>query len=174
MNRAEIKMRQVRELSNILALITVLLLGRLIGDNGVTYVIVAMEVYGLMWSVAGKNISDTLGKQLRGRRNKGQQKNAAQMRRSALIFQLIAGAAGSLLLFLLAETIAGGIFKVQYSTLLIKVLSPMVLLRSVSSVLLGYFQGEGSEFPTMVSDVLRRILILGFGILFSQILSGNT
>ncbi len=172
MNRAEIKIRQVRELSNILALITVLLLGRLIGDNGVTYVIVAMEVYGLMWSVAGKNISDTLGKQLRGRRNKGQQKNAAQMRRSALIFQLIAGAAGSLLLFLLAETIAGGIFKVQYSTLLIKVLSPMVLLRSVSSVLLGYFQGEGSEFPTMVSDVLRRILILGFGILFSQILSG--
>ncbi len=57
MNRAEIKMRQVRELSNILALITVLLLGRLIGDNGVTYVIVAIEVYGLMWSVAGKNIS---------------------------------------------------------------------------------------------------------------------
>ncbi len=172
MNRAEIKMRQVREISNILALITVLLFGRLIGDNGVTYVIVAMEVCGFIWSVVGGNLSDTLGKLLRGRKNKGQYKNVVQMRRGAMIFHLILGVAGSVILFLLAETIAGRIFKVQYSTLIIKVLSPMVLLRSASSVLLGYFQGEGSEFPTMVSGIVRQIFILGFGILFSQLCGG--
>ena len=170
MNHAEIKRRQVREISNILALITVLLLGRLIGDNGVTYVIVAMEIYGFLWSAVGGNLSDTLGKLLRGRKNKGQYKNVVQMRRGAMIFHLISGLAGSFILLFLAQTIAGGIFKVQYSTLIVKVLSPIVLFKSASSILLGYFQGEGSEFPTMVSDIMRRIFIFGFGILFSKIL----
>ncbi len=172
MNRVETKRRQVGVFSKILALITLLLLGRWIGDNGVTYVIVAVEVCALFGSVFCGNVSDILGKILRSRRNKGQYKGMIQMRRSAMIFHVVAGILGSVLLFLLSDAIAEGIFKVHYSSLIIKVLSPMVLLRSVSAVFLGYFQGEGSEFPTMISEILRRLFTLGFGILFSQIL-GN-
>ena len=170
MNRVETKRRQFGEFSNILALVTILLLGRWIGDNGVTYVIVAVEAYVFFLNIFCGNVSDTLGRILRSRRNKGQYKGMVQMRRSAMIFHMVVGILGSVLLFLLSDAMAEGIFKVHYSSLIIKVLSPMVFLRSVSAVFLGCFQGEGSEFPTMISEILRRVFILGFGILFSQIL----
>lgn len=170
MNRAEAKRRQVEEISNILALGTILLFGSFIGDNGITYVIVALEVCALVWSVVAGGLSDVLGKVLRSRKSKGQNKNTAQIRRSALIIQMLLGGLGSALLFFLAGAIAQGIFRVHYSVLILKVLAPMIFLRSVSAVFLGFFQGEGSEFPTMISGLARQVFYIGFGILFSKLL----
>lgn len=167
MNRAEVKRRQAGELSNILTLITVLAIGNLIGENGITYIAAAVEVYMLLWEVVGGSLSDTLGKLLRSRRNKGQYKNAEKMRRNAMIFQAGLGLAGSLILLAFAQVIAGKVFGLRYSALIIMVLSPVVLLRSISSVLLGYFQGAGTELPGAASGILRQILILCFGIMFA-------
>jgi len=172
MNRAEAKRRQAGEAAGILALAAVLMAGRLTGENGAAYVIAAVEIYALLWSIVGGGVSDTLGRLLRSRRNKGQYKNVIQMRRSAMLFHGAAGLAGSLLLLFFGGGIAEGLFGMPYSTLIIMVLSPTIVLRSVSAVLLGYFQGEGSELPTAAAGILRQIFILGFGFMFSRILGG--
>ncbi len=170
MNRAEAKRRQAVEISNILALGTLLLFGSFIGDNGITYVIVAAEICALAWSAVAGGLSDVLGKVLRSKKSKGQSKNTSQIRRSAMMFHMVLGGLVSVLLFFLAGAIAQGVFKVHYSVLIIKALAPIIFLRSVSAVLLGFFQGEGSEFPTMISGMMRQILHIGFGILFSKLL----
>ena len=72
MNRAEVRRRQAEEISNILTLLTILVIVRLTGHNGAAYMIVALEVFWLLWSILGGSLSDTLGKLLRSRRNKGQ------------------------------------------------------------------------------------------------------
>jgi len=153
-------------------MITLLVVGRLIGDQGVAYVMAAVEVCALLWSAVGGNLSDTLGRLLRSRRNKGQYKNMAQLRKSAMIFHLALGLLGSLLLFCFGGMFVEGVFGLPYSTLIVQVLSPVVALRSVSAVLLGWFQGEGVELPTMISGLLRQGFLLGFGFMFVKILGG--
>lgn len=170
MNRSETKRRQAEEITNILGFVTLLVIGRLTGDNGVTYYLAAAEAYMLLWSVIGGGLSDALGRLLRSRRNKGQYYNVKQMRRTAMIFHAAAGLAGSLCLFFCTNGIVETVFRVPYSALILMALSPLVLLRSVSSVLLGYFQGEGSDFPTVISGILRQIIKLALGIVFALVL----
>lgn len=172
MNRAEVMRRQAGEISNILALATVWVVGNLIGEGGIAYIAAAVEVYMLLWAAAGGGLSETLGKLLRGRRNKGQYRNAAKMRRNALLFQGGLGLAGSLLLFAFAQIIAGTVLGIRNSALIIMILSPVVLLKTISSVLLGYFQGAGTETPGAVAGILRQVFILCFGILFAGAFAG--
>ena len=169
MNRAEVRRRQAGELSDILTLAAMLILGRQTGNNGIVYMTVAAVAYGLLLTVVCGNLPDTLGRLLRGRKNKGQYRNAERMRRSAMIQQLILGIAGSGALCIFSGSIAG-MFGIPYSGFIMAVLSPAVFLRSVTSVFMGYFQGEGSELPTAAAGILRAVFIFGFGILFSGLL----
>lgn len=172
MNRAEVKRRQAKALAEIFTWITLSVAGNLTGNNGVTYIAVAYEIFLVMWLLVGGGLTDSLGRLLRNRNNKGQYKNAAKMRNFSFAFQAAAGALGGIILLIVAQTAAEFVFKVRYSALLVMVLAPAVFLRSVSSVLLGYFQGEGSEFPTAVAGILRPLLVLGFGHLFAGSLKG--
>lgn len=169
MNQAEVRRRQVQMVSVILALCNIVAVSRLAGYNGVTYVAVAVEVYGMLWTVVSGGLTGILGRVLRLRNSKGQYKNAARMRRNALVLQLILGTFGSFAM-LLGAGAAAGLFQVQYSTLIIMILAPSVLLHSLSAVLLGYFQGEGAELPAMASGILRQLLIFGFSQLFCRML----
>ena len=172
MNQAEIKRRQTEVFSTILTLIVLNVVARVTGENGAAYLVAAFEIYGLVWIFISGESSDTLGRLLRIRNAKGQYRNAVKMRKSVLLFQTIVGAAGSLFLFFFADELAEGIFHMQYATLILKVLAPVVFLRTISGVMLGFFQGEGAELPTAASVILRQIFILGFGLLFGKIL-GN-
>ena len=167
MNRAEVKRRQAESLAEILTWITLAVMGNLTGNNGITYVVVAYEMFLLVWMPVGGGLTDSLGRLLRNRNNKGQYKNAEKMRSFTLVFQAVAGGAGSILLLAAAQPAAELVFKVRYSTLILMVLAPAIFLRSVSSVLLGYFQGEGSELPTAMTGILRQLFIMGFGYLFA-------
>lgn len=170
MNRAEVKRRQAGEIANILLLATIWAAGRTVGDTGVAYMAVAVEACALLWCAVGGSLTETLGKLLRSRRNKGQYKNAARMRSAALISHGLLGLAGTLLLLFFGGQVAEGIFGVRYSTYILMFLSPVILLRALSSSLLGFFQGEGVEFPTAAAGVLRQVMILGFGLLFSKLM----
>lgn len=167
MNQAEVKRRQTETFTNILALITILIIERITENRGITYLALAVEVYALLVTCVSGKLSDTLGRLLRSRKNKGQYGNMERMRKNALLIQAILGLAGCLLMLTFAGNIAEGVFGIRYSTLILRVLSPIVLLRSISAVLVGYFQGEGSEQPRAISGILRQIFILGFGLLFS-------
>lgn len=171
MNQAETKRRQAEAFSDILMLITIYIIGKQIGDEGIAYLAVAAQSCALLWIALSGCLSDALGKLLRGRKNKGQYRNSRKMRNSVMISQAAAGLVGSLLLALFVGGIAGKVFRMPHSGLILMVLSPIVLLRSVSAVLVGCFQGEGSEFPRAVSGILRQVLLCGFGSLFGRMLS---
>lgn len=172
MNQAEIKRRQIEEIANILTLITVFILGNRMEEGGITYMTAAVSSCALIGIAVSGSLADTLGKLLRSRRNKGQYKNILGMRRNALFFHSALGLIGTLFLLLFAGIIAEKIFRISYSAFIIMALAPVVLLRTVTGVLQGYFQGEAAEAPRAVTSVLRQIFVLGFGLLFGNIL-GN-
>lgn len=170
MNQAEVRRKQLQAVSMILTLLTLAVVARLTGYNGAAYTAAAVEALTFVWIIVGGSMADTLGRLLRVRSSKGHHRNAARLRRNALIFQMAFGLAGSLVLLIGADWIAQSVFRLQYSTFVLMVLSPTVFLRAVSSVLLGYFQGEGAELPTAVSGILRQLIILGFSLLFGRML----
>lgn len=170
MNQVEVRRKQLQAVSMILTLLTLAVVARLTGYNGAAYTVAAVEALTFVWIIVGGNLANTLGRLLRIRTSKGQHRNAARLRRNVLIFQMAFGLAGSLVLLIGADWIAQSVFRLQYSTFVLMVLSPAIFLRAISSVILGYFKGEGKELPTVISGVLRQIFILGFSLLFGRML----
>ncbi len=172
MNQTEVKRRQAERLSDILMFITIYVMGRLTGDKGIAYTAVAATVCALLWIAVSGSLSDALGRLLRSRKNKGQYRNIARMRGSTMVFQMALGLAGSLCLAALSGVVSEKVFRIPYSWLILLALSPIVLLRTISAVLTGYFQGEGSELPKAIAGILRQVFLLGFVILFSHLVGG--
>lgn len=170
MNQAEIRRKQAQAISDILALITIAAASRLVGYNGVAYIAAAVETLAVVWMIVCGNLTNALGRLIRVRNSKGQQRNAARIRKNAFLFQAVIGLAGSLGLLAGADQIARTVFRVQYATFILMVMSPVIFLRTLSAVLLGYFQGEGSELPTAASGILRQVFILVFSLLFGRML----
>ncbi len=172
MNQAEIKRRQAQAVAEIIALVTLAVTARLTGYNGVAYVAVALEVFGFFHTLVSGGVSDGLGRMLRIRNSKGQYRNADLMRRNVTVFQLVLGAVGTLAVMAAAGDIAEQLFRVQYSSFILLIIGPVVFLRSVSEVLVGFCKGEGAELPAAAAGILRQLLILVFGMLFCKLLGG--
>ncbi len=170
MNQVEVKRRQIQSWSYLLGLVAILLFGRMLGDNGIAYMAAAYECFAFLWVILGRNVPDALGRMLRGRSARGQYKNAFRVRRYAMLFQVILGLIGSLILAFAGGFLIDRVFLMPHGAVLAMVLAPAFFLRMTGAVLLGYFQGEGSELPTAVSGLLRQIFWLGFGLFFGNLL----
>lgn len=153
-----------------LAFVTFMIIAGLTGYSGVTYVAAAMEGYAFLCLAVCGGLSDALGRVLRIRSAKGQYRNAGAMRRNAFIFQAACGLLGTVLLLCGAELIAVRLFRTQYSSALLMIFAPAVLLRSLSSLFAGYSRGEGAELPAAVASILRQLFLLGFSVMFSRML----
>lgn len=172
MNQVEVKRRQTEIGSYIIGFINILIFGRKLGNNGIAYLVIALECYVFFLTFSSGCLSDTLGKMLRSRIAKGQYKNSLRIRRRVLILQGSIGVVCSILTGVLSGLLAQKLFRVQHSTFILIILCPALVLRTVSAVLIGSFQGEGSELPGAVAAPLRQLLVMGFGLMFSDIL-GN-
>lgn len=171
MSQAEIRRRQAHTISYVIALVTLGVTARLAGYDGVTYVAAGFWAYLLVSVLVCGGITDALGRVLRLRNSKGQYRNAFRMRKNAFLLQAALGLAGMAVLLLAAERITVHWFHIRYSTLILTILAPAVLLQSISAVLMGYSRGEGAELSG-IAAILRQLLILGFSFLFCRML-GN-
>lgn len=172
MNQVEVKRRQIEIFSYIIGLINLCIWGKTLGNNGIAYLVIAWEGFAFLCTLTEGSLSDTLGRMLRARNAKGQYKNTISIRKKVLILEGGIGILFSILFALCAGLIAEKIFKVPYSSFIMTLLAPVLFLRIISSVLIGFFQGEGTELPASVAALLRQLLLLGLGLLFANIL-GN-
>lgn len=170
MNQVEVKRRQIEMASFIIGLLNIMIFGSKLGNNGITYLIIALECVAFVRTVSSGCLADVLSKMLRSRIAKSQFRNSLFLRRRVLILQGIVGVVCSVVLIGLSGVLTQKLFQVQHSTFILIVLAPVLLLRTLSAVLTGFFQGEGSELPAAVAALLRQLLIMGFGLLFVNIL----
>lgn len=166
MNQVEVKRRQIQSFSCALACINVWVFGKSIGDNGLGYLAAAVLVYAFFWVITGKNLPDRMGRMLRAKNARGQYQNVSELRKGLMFFQIAEGILGTLLCMGVGWFILEKVFQVPYGSMILWILGPTLFLRCIQSVLLGYFQSEGSELPAAVSSVLRQVFSLGLGLLF--------
>lgn len=170
MNQVEVKRRQIQGWAYILGFISLLLFGRMLGDNGAAYMAAAYECFAFLWTVLGGGVADALGRMLRVKNVKGQYKSAARVRKYIMLSGCAMGLMGSLVLAFGGRLVIVNVFHMPHGAFLAVALAPAFFLRMAGEVLLGYFQGEGSELPAAVSSVLRQVFLLGFGLLFGGLL----
>lgn len=172
MNQMEIKRKQITCYTYIIGIVGLIGMGRLLGDNGLAYMAVAVEAVSIFSLLAVSGVSDVIARLQKNRRSKGQYKGAAQMRRQLLTIQAAAGILLMMIYLLLAELLAEKVFRVPYSVSAMRILAPVIVLQALQAVLLGYFQGGGSQMPSLISAVLRQGFFLVFGSLFGKLLAG--
>lgn len=171
-NANETKKRRVKFAACILELVYILVLGALLGNRGITFLIYAMEIFWFLWSITGYALDDVLGKLLRGKIAKGQYKNAAKMKRNTAVFQVIVGLLSGLAILLGAGFVGENILGFRFCVPILCILAPVLPVRMLSSLISASFQGDGNELPTVVSVVIRQLLLLLFGVLFVLLFEG--
>ena len=170
MNQVEMKKQQIECYTNMIGLISLLVLGRILDNEGIACVAVAYESMMLLWYLIGSRASKVLGRMLKSRNGKGQYRNMGIVAKNVGICQGMLALAGSILLILGANGIADRLFGMEYVASAIAFMAPALFLRTLSATKLGVFQGAGNEMPAVLAGVIRQVLYLAFSILFSRLL----
>lgn len=168
MKQQEIKRKQIICYTYVIGLLGMIGMGKILGDVGLAYLAAAFWGISLFMLLVTFGVSDVIARLQRNRRNKGQFKGAARMRRQFLLLQGVVGVVLSLALFLLADPLARNVFRVPQSVSVMRALAPVILIQALETALLGYFLGSGSHMPSLVSAVLRQGFFLVFGSLLGR------
>lgn len=172
MNQMETKRKQIVCYTYIVGIVGLIGMGRLLGDNGLAYMAVAVEAVSCFSLLAVSGVSDVIARLQKNRRSKGQYRGVARMRRQLLTIQAAAGILLTVIYLLLTNPLAEKFFRVPYSVCAMKILAPVIVIKALQAVLLGYFQGSGSQMPSLISAVLRQGFFLVFGSMFGKQLAG--
>lgn len=163
MNQAEVKRKQIQLYTYVACVLILLYFGSIFGNSGMTCFVVALESLMFFLQVGCGNVADVLGRMLRYRRKRGLYTNVCIVRRRLVLLLSVLGVVCFGLMFGLADVLADKLFQIPTAGLIIKILSPVILIRMATSILQGHFQSFGSHVQTTISYLLRPILYLLIG-----------
>ncbi len=167
MNQIEAKKQKIAYYSYIVGLVSFILLGYLIGNNGVTYMAVIIECVSFFVLAINGSSADMISRLIRSRRKKSQYKEAGELHKTVLLIQTIMAVILMIAYFFLTDVLSDVVFGLPFLAVAMKLLTPVILLKTLQCAMLGYFQGQGSHMPTVVCSVFRQLLFLLFSLLFT-------
>lgn len=139
----------------------------LFGENGMGYFASVNEVRILATLFITVGMAETVRSMVKYRMKREQYKGAQRIFQCALFLAVVFGIAAGAFLILLSGFTAEIVFLEPFSKLAVSVMAPAILFISLTSILRGYFQGTGTQIPTVHSLLLEQILMTGLGMLFA-------
>lgn len=152
-----------------LEIVLLLAIERKLKLEGMGFFLIPVMFFAVAWTFVGESLPEVLAKLIRIRRSKGQHKSVKNIHRYSMICQIALGLAGTFLMLTVGTYLADKVCFCPFANLMIWIFSPLLFLRSMSSLLLGYCQGEGFELPAVVVCILRIVVIYGFGIILGTV-----
>ncbi len=131
---------------------------RILGPVGNSYYSAAYEVYSMVLLISSFSLPLAVSKLVSARMAKGQVRSAIKIFRCTLIFALVSGGVGSLLIYFGAGFFSDVLVSTPESRLALQVLAPTILVVALMGCMRGYFQGLGSMVPTAVSQIVEQII----------------
>lgn len=139
-------------LSRIIGLLYRSPLTAIIGDEGNGYYGTAINIYTIVLMVSSFGVPSAISKQMAQKMAVGDYKNAQKVFHCSMVYALIVGIAGSMLLYF-----GAGALVPPNSVPVLQVFAPTVFLFGILGVLRGYFQANQSMLQTSVSQILEQI-----------------
>lgn len=131
---------------------------RILGPVGNSYYSAAYEVYSMVLLISSFSLPLAVSKLVSARMARGQVQGAYKIFRCTLIFALVSGGIGSLLIFFGAGFFSDVLVNTPESKLALQVLAPTILIVALMGCMRGFFQGLGSMVPTAVSQIVEQII----------------
>lgn len=131
---------------------------RILGPVGNSYYSAAYEVYSMVLLISSFSLPLAVSKMVSARMAKGQAKAAYKIFQCTLVFALVSGGLGSLLIYFGAGFFSDVVVNTPQSRLALQVLAPTILVVALMGCIRGYFQGLGSMIPTAVSQVVEQVI----------------
>lgn len=158
---------------------------RILGPIGNSYYSAAYEVYSMVLLISSFSLPLAVSKLVSARMARGQVQGAYKIFRCTIIFALVSGGIGSLLIFFGAGFFSDVLVNTPESKLALQVLAPTILIVALMGCMRGFFQGLGSMVPTAVSQIIEQIinaavsigaawLLFGYGAKVDALLSTRT
>ena len=170
MGKGEVLKKQIQYYAYCIGALLFLNFGKTIGNNGIVYLAMGLETIALLMALLGEGIGDVYSKMLRSRRKRGLYHDAIVVKKRVSFIQIFLGIIFVILSLVFADSIAIKLFQTERCALLIRILSPLLLLRAVNNILGGYLQSLGQHLLIAVTYVLRMVL---FGILSAAFLTNR-
>ena len=127
-------------------------LAAIIGDEGNGYYGAAYAIYTIVLLISSYSIPSAMSKIISEKLAVHEYRNAHRIFRGALIYVLVVGGAGSLVLFFGADILAAG-----RSATVLRFFAPSIFLFGFLGVLRGYFQAHRTMVPTSISQLIEQI-----------------
>ena len=124
----------------------------IIGDEGNGYYGAAYNIYMIILILSANSLPAAISRQMSTKIAVGEYKNAQRAFHCALIYSLIVGTAGSLLLYF-----GAGVLVKHNAIPVLRVFAPTVFLFGILGAVRGYFQANQSMVQTSVSQILEQI-----------------
>jgi len=175
MNRSEVLKKQIQLYSYAISSIIFLCLGKLIGNTGLAYIAIGLETVSFFMILCSDSLADVLCRMIRYRRKRKQFQDALVVRKRIFIIGFIISVLLLACIFIFADSIAEKIFHLSRAALLIRILVPIILLRSLENCYIGYLQSFGKYLNISIFTLLRQIFfwIFAGGIVKSRIAYGD-
>ncbi|MEG1847325.1 MAG: polysaccharide biosynthesis C-terminal domain-containing protein [Lachnospiraceae bacterium] len=145
-------------LLQLVAILTSIPLTNMIGDAGNGFLAAAYGVYLVLLVVSTYVVPNVIADFMRTRITKGQYKNAVAVLRTVTFYAAISGLLAGAIAYFGADFLMGNCLLEPMSALILQALSPTLVIMAFVHVLRGYFQGIGTMMPTMISQIIERIV----------------
>lgn len=124
----------------------------IIGDEGNGYYGAAYNIYMIILILSANSLPAAISRQMSTKIAVGEYKNAQRAFHCAVLYSLIVGTAGSLLLYF-----GAGVLVPPNAVPVLRVFAPTVFLFGILGAVRGYFQANQSMVQTSVSQILEQI-----------------
>lgn len=145
-------------LVRIIGLVYRIPVNRILGPVGCSYYSAAYEVYSMVLLISSFSLPLAVSKLVSARMAKGQVRAAYKIFQCTIVFALVSGGIGALLVFFGAGFFSNVVVNTPQSRLALQTLAPTILIVALMGCLRGYFQGMGTMLPTAISQVIEQII----------------
>lgn len=131
-----------------------------IGDEGNTYYSVAYSIYTCFLVLTGFHLPAAVSKLVAARAGRGQYRNTRQVMKGALLWGLLSSLLLGGLLYLSADLLARVWMLEPRAAVALRIFAPALPIAALLGVFRGYFQGMGTNVPTVISQFLEQAVFL--------------
>lgn len=144
-------------ISRLIGLVYRVPMTNIIGTGGIAIYSVAFEIYGVVLILSSYSLPLAVSKMIAVRTIKKEYRNAHKIFREALIFAIVVGSIGCLVVYFGANALES-IYNMEGVAKPLRILAPTIFVMAIIGVLRGFFQGKSTMMPTAISQILEQII----------------